>query len=135
MKRVERGGARGQSLAITCQLKARIDARAGIAPHHVAPGRLRGSIDETGPRLRGWAQDEAAPEAPVELELLCAGRAVTRFLANLYREDLRAAGQGSGCHAFELALPGLKGALTLRRISDGAVLGAPQGWVAARRAG
>jgi hypothetical protein len=114
------------------RLKARIDARAGIAAPAAAPGCLRGHIDEAGPRLRGWAQDEAAPEVPVELELLCGGQMVTRFLANRYREDLRAAGLGSGCHAFELALPGLNGPLTVRRVSDGAVPGVPQ---AARRAG
>lgn len=113
------------------RLKARIDARAGIV---VQPGQggLRGNIDEAGALLRGWAQDEAAAEAPVELELECGGKIVTRFLANRYREDLRAAGLGSGCHAFELALPALRGAITVRRVSDGAVLGAPQ---ALRRAG
>jgi Hint domain len=114
------------------RLKARIDARAGIAAPCAAPGVLRGHIDEAGPRWRGWAQDAAAPEVPVELELLCGGQAVLRFLANRYRDDLRAAGLGSGCHAFELAVPGLQGAVTLRRVSDGAVLGGTQ---AARRAG
>jgi hypothetical protein len=100
----------------------------------VQPGQggLRGNIDEAGALLRGWAQDEAAAEAPVELELECGGKIVARFLANRYREDLRAAGLGSGCHAFELALPALRGAITVRRVSDGAVLGAPQ---ALRRAG
>ncbi len=114
------------------RLKARIDARAGIATRGAVPGGLQGHIDEAGPRLRGWAQDVVAPEAPVELELLCDGQPVLRFLANRYREDLRAAGLGSGCHAFELGLPGLGGAVSLRRVSDGAVLGAVQ---AARRAG
>jgi hypothetical protein len=107
------------------RLKARIDARAGIAPVRQMPGALRGNIDETGPRLTGWAQDEAAPETPVELELLCNGRTVLRFLANRFRTDLREAGLGSGCHAFELALPPLDGSFTLRRVSDGATLGAP----------
>lgn len=94
---------------------------------------LRWCIDETGPLLRGWAQDAAAPEAPVELELVCGGKLLTRFLANRYRADLRTAGLGSGCHAFELALPVLDGPLTLRRVADGAVL--DQGWMATRRAG
>ncbi len=114
------------------RLKARIDARAGIFAPGVT-GLLRGSIDEAGALLRGWAQDAAAPEVPVELELLCGGTVVQRFLANRYRADLRSAGLGSGCHAFELALPALDGSLSLRRVSDGAVL--DQGWMAARRAG
>ena len=96
-----------------------------------ATGMLRGCIDETGPLLRGWAQDVAAPEAPVEL--MCAGKIVQRFLTNRYRADLRKAGLGSGCHAFELVLPVLDGPLTLRRVADGAVL--DQGWMATRRAG
>ncbi len=104
------------------RLKARIDARAGIFVPAVM-GRLRGCVDESGPLLRGWAQDAAAPDAAVELELVCDGRVVQRFLANRYRADLRAAGLGAGCHAFELALPVLNGPLTLRRVGDGAVLG------------
>jgi len=114
------------------RLKQRIDARAGIEAAD-ALGILRGCIDETGPRLRGWAQNVAAPEQPVELELLCSGAIVLRFLANRYRADLRKAGLGSGCHAFELALPTLDGPLTLRRAADGAPF--DQGWMATRRAG
>lgn len=116
------------------RLRARIDARAGIAPP-AAPGPLRGNIDRTAPRLFGWAQDEAAPEVPVELELLCGGVVVARVLANRYRPDLRQAGLGSGCHAFELDIPPLPGPFTMRRMADGAVLGEAQGWMATRRAG
>lgn len=103
------------------RLKARIDARAGVLAPAVT-GMLRGCIDEAGPCLRGWAQDAAAPDAPVELELVCNGKVELRFLANRYRADLRKAGLGSGCHAFELALPALDGPFTLRRAIDGAVL-------------
>ena len=105
------------------RLKARIDARAGLnTPRQ--PGMLRGNFDHAGAHLLcGWAQDEAAPELPVELEVLCDGRPVARFIANKFRADLRAAGLGSGCHAFELPAPPLPGQLTLRRVSDGAVLG------------
>jgi hypothetical protein len=110
------------------RLKARIEARAGLVAPAV-PGPLRGNIDRTGPRLFGWAQDEAAPEVAVELELLCGGVVVARFVANRYRADLRAAGLGSGCHAFELDMPPLSGPFTLRRARDGAVLGAAGGWV------
>jgi hypothetical protein len=104
-------------------LKQHVDARAGIAAGPAVTGALRGNIDAAGPRLCGWAQDTAAPEMPVELELLCGGQMLLRFLANRFRADLRRAELGSGCHAFELALPKLAGPFTLRRMADGAVLG------------
>jgi hypothetical protein len=103
------------------RLQARIEARAGITRRPVM-GRLRGYLDQAGPLVCGWAQDEAAPEMPVELALVCGGRVVARCLANRFRADLRAAGLGSGCHAFALDLPPLAGALTIRRVTDGAVL-------------
>jgi Hint domain len=103
------------------RLKARIDTRAGIIP--AATGRLRGNLDHAGALLCGWAQDVATPEAPVELELLFGEQLVARFLANRFRADLRAAGLGSGCHAFELALPPFYGSLTVRRVADAAILG------------
>jgi len=108
------------------RLKACIDARAGIPPAPTLTGPLRGNIDKIGLRLSGWVQDIMAPEVPVELELVCEGQAVCRFLANRYRDDLRNAGLGSGCHAFELKLPPLTGRLTVRRITDGAILGTAQ---------
>jgi hypothetical protein len=117
------------------QLKARIDERAKIRPAGAIPGPLRGNIDEAGPVLSGWAQDAAAPEIPVELELLSGGQIMRRFLANRYRADLRQARLGSGCHAFEMALPPLPGPFALRRVADGAVLGEDQGWMPIRRAG
>jgi hypothetical protein len=103
------------------RLKARIDARAGIVAAATA-GPLRGCVDEAGARLRGWAQDVAAVETPVELDVLCDGRVVLRLLANRYREDLRRAGLGSGCHGFDVALPVPPGEVTIRRVPDGAVL-------------
>lgn len=104
------------------RLKSRIDARAGLTASS-APGPMRGNFDHAGILLCGWAQDEAAPEQPVEMELLCAGQIIGRFLANKYRPDLRAAGLGSGCHAFEIPAPTTRGVLTIRRAADGAVLG------------
>lgn len=107
-------------------LQARLAARAGIAPgpRHV-PGALIGYIDALTPMLSGWAMDEAAPEAAVELEVLCRGRIATRILANLYRADVHAAGFGNGCHGFSLPLAELgtvSGPLRVRRASDQAAL-------------
>ncbi len=105
------------------RLQARINARAGIVCPQASNGPLRGNIDTVGLALSGWAQDEAAPEAAVELELHGNGRILARFLANRYRADLRRAGLGSGCHAFQLTPPPWQGAITIRRAADGAVLG------------
>ena len=46
-----------------------------------------------------------SPEEPVVLEVLVDGAPVLSVLANGYRDDLRKATFGSGCHAFDFRLP------------------------------
>ncbi len=105
-------------------IRRRLAMRAGKALPHAPGGALRGYVDEAGPaRATGWAQDEAAPEAPVCLDVLADGKLLARTLANHYRADLQAAGLGSGRHAFEFMLPtGTPGVITVRRACDGAGL-------------
>ena len=50
------------------------------------------------------------------------GEILARVVANRYRADLAAAGLGSGCHAFAVALPEGPGEIMIRRALDGAVL-------------
>ena len=77
----------------------------------------------TATHICGWAQDTDSPEEPVALEVLSDGRPVLCLLANGYRADLRQTGLGSGCHAFDMALPpGLTGQIEVRRVADGACL-------------
>jgi hypothetical protein len=88
---------------------------------------IRGHVDEIGPgAVEGWAQQTNAPEIPVCLDIYADGRLVGQTLANLYREDLAAAGLGSGRHGFKFALPdGFASAgvtFEVRRSSDGARL-------------
>ena len=73
--------------------------------------------------VAGWARNEAEPDAPVCLDIFSNGLRVGRVLANQYREDLRLAGFGNGCHAFEvkLAMPA-DGPIEVRRAADGAVV-------------
>jgi autotransporter passenger strand-loop-strand repeat protein/autotransporter-associated beta strand protein len=106
-------------------IQDRLNARAGIIPPIEPAGSLRGYLDQAGPqRVCGWAQDVDSPEAPVTLELLVGGAPVLCVLANAYRADLRHAGIGAGCHAFEVQLPDeLTGPVVARRVTDGAVLG------------
>ena len=69
-------------------------------------GTLRGHIDAVSPRLiEGWAQSVDHPEASVCLDVYAGGELIGRTLANRYREDLQAAGLGSGRHAFTFELP------------------------------
>ena len=101
----------------------RLRARAGVKEAPLL-GALRGYVDRAGPGLCfGWAQDAAAPEVPVCLDILCDGRRVGRVLANLYRADVAGAGRGDGYQGFEFVLPaGVEGAIEVRRSADGEVL-------------
>ena len=110
-------------------IQRRLATRAWIAEPVCVPGTLRGYLETAGPeRLVGWAQDEANPEAPVCLDVFSGDRRVMRVLANRFRADVRAIGLGSGCHGFDLLLPpGLFGAVSVRRASDGAMLAAAAG--------
>jgi autotransporter passenger strand-loop-strand repeat protein len=105
-------------------VRRRIAARAGVALPVPKNGPLRGFVDQAGPDcVSGWAQDCEAPEAPVSLDVYCGGLHLVRVLANAYRADLREAGIGSGCHAFEVRLPaGLSGPVEVRRAADQAPL-------------
>lgn len=87
-------------------------------------GPMRGFLDLAGPELvAGWAQGLEAPEAPVRLDICVAGRRVARVLANKYRADLRQAGLGSGCHAFEWRVPKrMTGPFEVHRSCDGTIL-------------
>jgi hypothetical protein len=98
--------------------------RAGIYATVHRPGVLRGFVDQPGPEwIAGWAQDMSAPERPVCLEVFSGTQFIRRIIANLHREDLRAAGIGSGNHAFKVRLPpGLTGTITVCRRVDGALL-------------
>jgi hypothetical protein len=105
-------------------IRDRLASRAGLPLSAEPAGRLRGFIDRIGrDQVCGWAQDQDNPEEPVALELAVANVPALCLLANAYRADLRNAGLGSGCHAFAANLPTpLDGAVTVSRISDGAML-------------
>jgi len=104
-------------------IRRRLAERAGIAPHTAPVGALHGCLDEVGPeRLRGWAQDVSAPDVPVILSVTADGNPFTLVIANEFRTDLRAAGLGSGCHAFSLPFPAGAKRVEIHRASDGAGL-------------
>lgn len=69
--------------------------------------RFDGKIDGMNAgALCGWSRRTAADE-PVALELLADGRLVKQFVADVFREDLRDAGFGTGAHAFVVKIAGL----------------------------
>ncbi len=106
------------------EIQRRMAARAGILPASQTSSALRGFVDQAGPDIvTGWAQLIDHPEAPVSLDILAGGRHVATVLANQYRADLRAAGLGSGCHAFSYAPPrNLTGPVEVRGSSKWTIL-------------
>ena len=111
-------------------IRARIDARAGLASA-AAPGPLEGFLDPpAADRIDGWARDGGAH--PVLIEVLVDGGIVARLPADQFREDLHAAGIGDGRHGFSVRLPtplspDHRHEITVRRAADGALLpGAPR---------
>ncbi|WP_304505191.1 Hint domain-containing protein [Acidocella sp. KAb 2-4] len=101
----------------------RLARRAGL-PKPRQAGPLRGFVDQAGPDiLTGWAQDMAATDWAVCLDVFSGDQFVRRIIANMFREDLREAGIGSGNHAFCMSLPkGLEGPLSVRRTAGGGIL-------------
>jgi O-antigen biosynthesis protein len=55
--------------------------------------------------ISGWCWDAAAPERHVTLTVLVDGEPVGATTADVFREDLAAAGIGDGSHAFSYLLP------------------------------
>jgi autotransporter passenger strand-loop-strand repeat protein len=93
-----------------------------------ARGVLRGALDmATREQIAGWAQDGAAPETPVALQILDNGMTIAHLLANRARADLAEAGIGNGRHSFDIIIPGglsplARHVIQVRRETDGAEL-------------
>jgi Hint domain len=109
-------------------IRQRLAARVGLESRaYAVSGALRGYVDRITPHvIEGWAQNADHPEAPVCLDICAGGRLLGRVLANHYREDLKNAGMGSGCHAFAFTPPPgvalLPEAIDVCRSLDGAPL-------------
>jgi hypothetical protein len=104
-------------------IQRRLRARAGVQDNPQTGG-LRGYVDKAGPKVCfGWAQDLAAPETPVSLDIFSRGRRIGRVLANLFRQDVAAAGYGNGYQGFEFQFTAATdGEIEVRRSLDGALL-------------
>ena len=104
-----------------------VNGQAGLPRAKEPQGMLQGKVEMAGPEFcTGWAQCPEAPDQPVILLVMVGGEILARVVANTYRTDLRAAGIGKGCYGFATALPdGVRGEISVRRASDGALLGKP----------
>lgn len=66
-----------------------------------------GYVDTASPtEIHGWVYDSAAPDDPVEVEIMRDGEQVATLLADKFRRDLAANNKGNGKHAFGFALVG-----------------------------
>lgn len=102
-------------------LRHMVNSRAGLAPVVEPAGPLRGEVDYLANGVcAGWAQCADAPEVPVTLLVMRGGEILARVVANRYRAELRAAGDGRFCSGFVVAVP--EGDIVIRRALDGAVL-------------
>lgn len=95
----------GKSLIEALFLAALVTA---FSYSHFRP-HFRGSLDVAGARaVGGWAVDEAAPDAQVEVELYIDGHFVARRRADQLRADVLAAGRAAGAyHGFVFETPPL----------------------------
>ncbi len=104
------------------------------APTLVSPPiRLNGSLDRVGGdgAVEGWCWSPDEPEVQRRVAVLVDDVEVARIVADQPREDLAAAGIGSGRHAFRVAVPaatmrpGGNSVVALRDIGTGQAIGAP----------
>lgn len=73
-----------------------------------AAATLEGCIDavDLAKRLiKGWAWDRRQPEAPVPVDVWVGDTLLDTIVADDFREDLLAAGKGTGRHGFTYCLP------------------------------
>ena len=89
---------------------------------------LRGNLEDVSRHsLKGWAWDDEAPAAPVNLVVSVDGNVRAHCLANLQRPDLQEAAIGEGRHGFSLSFapplsPYGRHVVMVRREGDGAHL-------------
>jgi hypothetical protein len=110
------------------KLEAALAPMIARAATGITPGTLDGFVDMAGDwHIHGWALDTAHPDLPVLLDIFLAGEKIGTTLACHHREDLAAAGKGTGRCAFTFTTPRRLPpeaitTITIRRASDGAIL-------------
>ena len=107
-----------------------VDAGSVFADSTLKPS---GNVDVISHQtIAGWAWNPQEPEQCVAVDIYDGPNLLTRVQADIYREDLHAAGIGTGKHGFSIAnpsalLPLARHLISIRRASDGVDLpGSPQ---------
>ena len=111
-------------------VRRRLAARAGAAPDAGALCFARDAcaviVDHVGrgPDRSAGRADAATPGQPVRLRIIDNDAVIGAVVAGLHRDDLRRAGIGDGCHAFEFTVPGglsphLRHVIRVERAADG----------------
>lgn len=95
-------------------IRERLAGLAGIDFAPAAASQVRFELERRRGMLEGWAVDEAAPDVPVELDVLLDGQLYMRLPANRYRPDLDHAGIAGGRAGFSCALPARGGHIAIR---------------------
>jgi hypothetical protein len=69
-------------------------------------GSFEGYLDKVEcTSLRGWVWDRGKPNTPLTVEFYTDGTVWGSVVANIYRDDLKAAGKGNGVHAYNFTVP------------------------------
>lgn len=110
--------------------------KAGLPLHTgaaVAQRDIKGYFETCGPdSLTGWATDAMAPGERLEVSILCDGVPAASIVADIFREDVLAAGTGDGRCGFHLPVPqvvfdGREHTIEVRELSTGVLLdGSPR---------
>jgi hypothetical protein len=106
-------------------IRRRFAALAGADFSPPAISRVRFDLERRRGVLEGWAIDEAAPDVPVELDILLDGQRYARLAVNRYRPDLDHAGLAGGRCGFTCALPTRGGHIAIRRLPISPELATP----------
>jgi GT2 family glycosyltransferase/glycosyltransferase involved in cell wall biosynthesis len=91
-------------------------------------------------QIAGWAWDPQTPDEVVAVDIYDGTQLLMRVRADVFREDLRAAGIGNGRHGFAIGNPGAllplaRHWIAVRRASDGVDLQASPQWLLRPEAG
>jgi glycosyltransferase involved in cell wall biosynthesis len=92
------------------RLWRKLAERAGIASamegNRSGPAMLQGHLDRADREvISGWARDGGHPDHPVALKIVIDGTLAGQVTAYRFRQDVAAAGYGTGRHGFQFATP------------------------------
>lgn len=80
----------------------------GVIETAVEPSNYEGSLETVScTEISGWVWDKNYPESKLIVEVLEGGAVIATTTANIYREDVKNAGNGTGNYGFKVATPAI----------------------------